>query len=90
MGKVEILKFELKLSEDLSGEALEILEDQIAEWLRLKDFHGSVKSIDTESIVQIEDSGRAFQMRFEDLLGVEVRYPASFWEARNKMPSGEK
>ena len=89
MGKVEILRLEIKLSEDLPGAALEILEDQIAEWLRLKDFHGSVSSVDTENIVQIEDSGRAFQMRFEDLLGVEVRYPASFWEARNKRPSGE-
>ena len=84
------MKLEIRLSEDLPGEAQEILQDQIAEWLRLKGLHGSVYSFDTQNILQIEDHERAFQMRFEDLLGVEVRYPSSLWEARNKRVGGER
>jgi hypothetical protein len=90
VGKVEILRFEIRLSEDLTGDALETLQDQLAEWLRLRDFHGSVCSCETQNIVQIEDEERSLQMRFEDLLGVEVRYPASLWEERSKRVGGER
>ena len=72
-------RFEVNITSPLLGEALEILEDQLAEFLRLKGFAGEVHSCETGNDMSIDNEERCFEMRIQDLLGVEVSFPQTFW-----------
>jgi hypothetical protein len=85
-----MIRLEVRITDDLCGESQEKLEDQLAEWLRLKNLHGEVESLTTGNFMTIDNEERCFEMRIQDLLGVEVSYPQTFWAEKTRRDAGEK
>jgi|WetSurMetagenome_2_1015567.scaffolds.fasta_scaffold14415_3 hypothetical protein len=77
-------RLEIRITNTLNGEAQEILEDQLAEFLRLKNLTGVVRSLTTGNSMEIQNPERAFEMRTNDLMGVTVQYPPDFWAERQR------
>jgi hypothetical protein len=82
-------RLEIRITSTLFGEALEVLEDQLAEFLRLKGLAGVVNSLNTGNEMTIDNPERAFQMRTNDLEGVTVQYPPSFWAEKTRRDEEE-
>ena len=78
------MRLEIRITDLLNGEGQEIIEDSVAEFLRLKNLHGIVRSLTTGNSMQIDNPDRCMEMRIDDLLGVEVKYPQSFWDERTR------